>query len=192
MDEVVGRLSEAARGAGVGVTELSDGTVSVVSGAGDAGVVVVPDRERRTYRLEAPLPMTTDSGVVHESWSQVGPGPHAEAGGFAGKRWTGRVSLAYDPKTRQWLADPSGRIDEFVRSALEPHGWRRRWTRTNRLTVAAVVGAVVLLIALWVGVTAAFAVGLRSTLAPGWVCLISVVLLGWGLFLFWWGQIRKR
>ncbi|KXP01594.1 hypothetical protein [Tsukamurella pseudospumae] len=192
MDEVVGRLSEAAHGAGFDVAELDDGSISVVSSAGDAGVVVVPDRGRRTYRLEAPLPMTADSGVVHESWSQVGPGPQVAAGGFVGKRWTGGVSLTYDPRTRQWLADPSGRIDGFVRGALEPHGWERRWTRTNRWTLAAVVGVVLLCIALWAGVTAAFAVALRSTLAPGWVCLISLALLGYGLFMFWWGRIRTR
>ncbi|MET9327929.1 hypothetical protein [Tsukamurella sp. NPDC003166] len=99
LDEVAGRLAEAAHGAGVAVADLDDGSMSVVTSAGDTGVVVVSDRERRTYRLEAPLPMTADSGLVHESRSQVGPGPRAAAGGFAGKRWTGRVSLAYDPKS---------------------------------------------------------------------------------------------
>ena len=64
--------------------------------------------------------------------------------------------------------------------------------RANRWTLAAVVGVVLLCIALWAGVTAAFAVALRSTLAPGWVCLISLALLGYGLFMFWWGRIRTR
>lgn len=190
MDEVVGRLNEAARGTRFGVTALRDGSVSVVSS--NDGLVLVPDRERREYRLEAPLPMTTDSGVVHESWSQVDPGIGVSAGGFIGQQWTGRVSLAFDPKTKQWLADPSGRIDAFVRGALEPYGWKRRWTATNKRTAAVVVAVLLLCIALWVGVTAAFAVSLRSTIAPGWVCAISVALLGYGLFMFWWGQIRGK
>ncbi len=191
MDEVLGRLSEAARGGGFGVSVLSDGSVSVVSS--DAGVVVVPDRAARSYRLEAPLDVhASDSGVVHESWSQVGPGPRAGAGAAVTRQWTRRVSLVYDPKVRQWCADPSGRIDEFVRAALEPGGWKRRWTRTGRLAAAAVIGGVVLLLAIWAGVTFALAAAFRSTVGAGWVWVISLALLGYGAFMFWWGQVRRR
>ncbi|TWS24960.1 hypothetical protein FK268_06900 [Tsukamurella sputi] len=186
MDEVVGRLSDAARGTGFSVTPLPDGSVSVVSS--DNGVVVVPDRPERRYRLEAPLPMTTDSGVVHESWSQVGPGPRGAAGGFVGKQWIGRFSLAYDPKTRKWLADPSGRIDEFVRGALDPSGWKREWTRSDRIVTACVVAVLLLCVLLWVGVTAALAAAFDS----GWVWAISALMLGYGAFMFWWGQIRRQ
>ena len=184
MDEVLGRLSAAAGGTGIGVTGLSDDSISVVSS--DSGVVVVPDPRARTYRLEAPLPMTTDSGVVHESWSKVRQGPGASAGGFVGQQWTGRFSLTYDPKIRQWLADPSGRIDEFVRGALDPFGWKRVWTRNDRIATACVIGGLLLVLLFVIAVV--LAIGLAADSPWVWAFLVGIV--AYGVFMFWWGQIR--
>ncbi|BDD83230.1 hypothetical protein TPB0596_29930 [Tsukamurella pulmonis] len=143
-NDALGLLTSAAVGRGLEVTPIKTSLFAVDSA--DARVVVEVDADGKLYRVTGSAAATDRELGRGDAFAgtydpQTGTASRLAAGRGRRREWV----RTFHPDTRQFDADPSGRIDAFLAEVLTPAGWTRRWSASDRKWYTAMV-------ALFVGV----------------------------------------